>query len=77
MELNLAISVKDNKKCFYKPINSKRGRELLHVLLAMKMNVVNNGKGRFFASVFSSKTSYPQDIWPPELVGTGSRTDLL
>lgn len=73
LELNLANSVKGNKKCFYKYIrrveenhNSSpdatgntftKDEETLEVLAT------------FFASLFKRRIDYPQDNWPPELGG--------
>ncbi|KFZ64518.1 hypothetical protein N321_13384, partial [Antrostomus carolinensis] len=74
LELNLATVVRNNKKCFYKYINNKkRGKENLHPLLDSEGNIATKDEEKaevlnpFFASVFNSQTSYPQDIQPPEL----------
>ncbi|KAJ7399008.1 hypothetical protein BTVI_119314 [Pitangus sulphuratus] len=74
-ELNLATSVKDNKKSFYRYINSKRrGKENLHSLLDMDGNIVIKDEEKvevfntFFTSVFNSKTGCPEDSWLLELV---------
>ena len=41
LELNLATAVKDNKKCFYKCVNTKRRtKETLHPLLDARGNLV-------------------------------------
>lgn len=73
LELNLANSVKDNKKCFYKYINSKtRGKGNLHSLLDTGGNTVTKDEeeaevlNTFFTSVFS-KTGGPQNNWPSEV----------
>lgn len=43
-ELNLATVAKDNKKCFYKYINSKRKtKEYLHHLLEVTGNMITEG----------------------------------
>lgn len=75
LELNLATSVKDNKKCFYKYINSKtRSKDNLHSLLDAGGNTVTKDEEKaevlntFFASVFKNKIGGPQNDWPPELV---------
>ncbi|KAK4832384.1 hypothetical protein QYF61_022239 [Mycteria americana] len=74
LELNLAIAVRDNKKCFYKYINNKkRAKENLPPLLDVGENIATKdeekaeGLNAFFPSVFNSQTSYPQGIQPPEL----------
>ncbi|KAJ7404374.1 hypothetical protein BTVI_72474 [Pitangus sulphuratus] len=64
----------NNLLCFYKYINNKRrSKENLCSLLDTAGNIVTKDEekaGIFntFASVFSSKTNYAQDNWPPELV---------
>ncbi|KAJ7413047.1 hypothetical protein BTVI_44296 [Pitangus sulphuratus] len=75
LELNLATSLRDNKKCFYKYINNKRrAKENLLPLLDMEGNIVTKDEKKaevlnaFFASVFNRKTSYPQGNRPPELI---------
>ena len=73
-ELNLATAVKDNKKCFYRYINSKRRvKENLHPLLDVAGNMTTEIKGKagalndFFISAFNSQTSYSWDTQPPDL----------
>lgn len=65
LELNLATAVKDNKKCFYKYINTKwRTKENLHPLLDVGGNLVTKDEEKanaFFASAFSSKSSCSLD----------------
>ena len=79
LELNLAAGVKENKKLFYKYINSKRRtRENLHSLLDVvrirdkeKAEVLN----AFFTSIFKSQTSYPQGTPLSDLaVSAGEQT---
>uniref|UniRef100_A0A8B9ZP11 Reverse transcriptase domain-containing protein n=1 Tax=Anas zonorhyncha TaxID=75864 RepID=A0A8B9ZP11_9AVES len=74
LELNLATAVKDNRKCFYKYINTKRRtKENLHPLLDAGGNILTRDEEKaealnaFFASVFSGKTSRPLDTQYPEL----------
>ncbi|KAK4828567.1 hypothetical protein QYF61_027657 [Mycteria americana] len=74
LELNLATVVRDNKKCFYNYVNNKkRPKENLPPLLDAGGNIATKDEEKaevlnaFFASVFNSQTSYPQDIQPPEL----------
>ncbi|NWV09231.1 LORF2 protein, partial [Ptilonorhynchus violaceus] len=75
LELNLATSVKDNKKIFYKHINRKRkGKDNLHSLLDVRRNLVTKDEEKaevlntFFASIFNNKTSCPQYNCAPGLV---------
>ncbi|RMC01138.1 hypothetical protein DUI87_22404 [Hirundo rustica rustica] len=75
-ELNLATSVKNNKKSFYKYINDKRkGITNLGYLLDEAGNLVTKDEEKaemlnaFFASVFIGRTAYPQDNCPQGLVG--------
>jgi len=74
LELNLAVGVKENKKLFYKYINSKRrAKENLHPLLDMAGYVTTEDKEKaevlnaFFTSIFKSQTSYPQGTRLSEL----------
>ena len=69
LEIHLASAIKDNKKCFYKYVSSKRKtRESLHSLLDAGGNMVTSDKEKaevlnaFFASVFNSKTSCIEGI---------------
>lgn len=72
LELNFAVEVNMNKKLFYKYINSKRrAMENLHPLLDVVGNMTTRIRKKaeflnaFFASVFSSQTSYHQGTLPP------------
>ncbi|PKU42802.1 rna-directed dna polymerase from mobile element jockey-like [Limosa lapponica baueri] len=73
LELNLAINIRDNKKCFYKYINKKRVGENLHPLLDVGGNIATKDEEKaeilnaFFASASNSRTSYPQGVQPPGL----------
>ena len=65
-ELHLDSIVKDNKKCFYKYINSKRkAKENLPPLSDTAENVGAEDKeevdipNAFFTSLFNSQASYP------------------
>ncbi|PKU39068.1 rna-directed dna polymerase from mobile element jockey-like [Limosa lapponica baueri] len=78
LELDLALDVKNNKKNFYKYINSKkRAQESLHSLLDMGGNVVTKDEEKaevpnaFFASVFSSGVGCPLSTQTPELAVRG------
>jgi len=81
-ELNLATSIKDNKKCFYKYTgNKRRTKKNLHPLLDEKGNIVTKDEEKsevvnaFFASVFNSKTSCSLGTQPLSWkTGMGSRT---
>ncbi|NWY94667.1 RTXE polymerase, partial [Loxia curvirostra] len=74
-ELRMASSVRDNKKCFYKYINARRkGKTSLCSLLDKGGNLVSADEEKaevlhaYFASVFSGKTTCPQDTWTPGMV---------
>lgn len=73
-ELKLATMVKDNKKWFYKYVNCKRrAKENLHFLLDAGGNMTTEVKEKaevlnaFFASVFTSQTTYPWGTQPHNL----------
>ncbi|KAK4830929.1 hypothetical protein QYF61_014302 [Mycteria americana] len=74
ISLYLATAIKDNKKCFYKYISSKRrAKDNLHPLLDVWGNIVTKDKEKaevlnaFFASVFNNNTSCSPGTQPPEL----------
>ncbi|RMC07009.1 hypothetical protein DUI87_16462 [Hirundo rustica rustica] len=74
-ELRMAVSVKDNKKCFYKYVNAKRkGKTNLCSLLDKGGNLISAAEEKaevlndYFASVFSEETTCLQDNCPPGLV---------
>ena len=69
--LSLATKAKENSKCFYKEINSKRkARENLHPLLDAEGNTVTMDQDKaemlnaVFASVCNSKTGCSLDTQP-------------
>ncbi|KAJ7400175.1 RNA-directed DNA polymerase from mobile element jockey-like protein [Pitangus sulphuratus] len=71
----LITGIMDNKKCFYKyTTNKRRVKENLHSLLDTGGNIVIKDEEKTevlntsFASVFNSKTGYPQDNWLPDLI---------
>jgi len=73
-QLEMAIFVRDNKKCFYKYINNKKKTmESLHPLLDVRENIANKYEEKaevlnaFFASVFIIQTAYSQGSQPPAL----------
>ncbi|NXM07615.1 PO22 protein, partial [Tyrannus savana] len=84
LELDLATSVRDNKKSFYRYINNKRrDKEKLHFLLDMGGNIVTKDEDKAevfntcFTSVFNSKTGCPQDSWLLELVDRDKKLNSL
>lgn len=47
LELYLATAIKENKKCFYRCISSKRrAKENLHPLLVAEVNIVTKDEGK-------------------------------
>lgn len=63
-EFNLDTIVKDNLKCFYKCINTKRrAKENLSPLLDVVRSIITKDKteilSAFFTSVFKNQDSYP------------------
>ena len=83
LELSFATKAKENSKCFYKHINSKRkARENLHPLLDTEGNLVTKDRDKaevlnaFFASVFNSKTCNSPGTQPPALVDTDGERNM-
>jgi len=73
LELNLAKEIKDNKKGFFKYVNSKRKtRENMGPLLNEGVVLISGGAkememlNSFFTSVFTAKIP-PQESWTPEV----------
>lgn len=61
LELKMATSVKDYKKCFYKCINSKRrGKENLRSLLDLMGNIVNKDEEK--AKILNTFFTSPKDL---------------
>ena len=74
LELRLATAIKDSKKCFCKYMrNKRRAKDNLHPLLDVAGNIATRVEeeaevlNAFFASVFNSKSGFPQVTQPPEL----------
>ncbi|KAM9590717.1 uncharacterized protein ACIBXB_005842 isoform 1-T1 [Morphnus guianensis] len=83
LELNLATIVRDNKKCFYKYVNSKKNpKENIFPLMDTEGNVATRDEEKaevlnaFFASVFNSESSYPQGTPPLELEGKDEEQNI-
>ena len=83
LELNLATVIRDNKKCFYKYVNSKKKpKENIYPLMDTEGNVATRDEEKaevlnaFFASIFNSETSYPQGTLPPELEGKDGEQNI-
>lgn len=72
LELNLAIAIKDNKKCFSKCISNKR-RAKENLLLVSQGNIVKKDEEKaevltaFFALAFDNKSSFSQGTQIPEM----------
>ncbi|KAM9591187.1 uncharacterized protein ACIBXB_006083 isoform 1-T2 [Morphnus guianensis] len=83
LELNLATIVRDNKKCFYKYVNSKKNpKENIYPLMDTEGNIATRDEEKaevlnaFFASVFNRETSFPQGTPPPELEGEDEEQNI-
>ena len=84
LEINLASAIKDNKKCLYKYVSSKRKTtESIHPLLDPGGNMATSDEEKaevlnaFFASVFNNRTSCIEGIQPPQQKTKTGRTTPL